>query len=320
MPNRYTLKNLYYQTLRIRLIEEFIAQKYNQQEMRCPVHLCIGQEAIAAGVCANLEKEDVVMSNHRSHGHYLAKGGNLPKMIAELYGKKTGCARGRGGSQHLIDLSVNFYGSTPIVGGTIPVAVGVAWATAMRKQKKIVVVFMGDAAVEEGIFHESLNFAALKKLPLLFVCENNFYSITTHISDRQPKREVFNLIKGHGITSFQEDGNDVVKVYDLAQKATGLIKGGKGPIFLEFLTYRLKEHCGPNDEPPGTRPQKEIQFWKSKDPVRQMKNYLLTNSYTDKKEIDAWQKKIWKEIDYAFDFAKKSQFPQEDISVNQAFA
>lgn len=320
MPNRQTLKSLYYQALRIRMVEESIAKKYPGQEIRCPVHLCIGQEGIAVGVCANLEKEDVVMSNHRSHGHYLARGGSLPKMIAELYGKKTGCSKGRGGSQHLIDLTVNFYGSTPIVGGTIPVATGVAWASKMRKLNKVVVVFMGDAAVEEGIFHESLNFAALHKLPILFICENNFYSIVTHISQRQPSREIFTLSLGQGVKSFQEDGNDVIKVYNLTKKAVQEVRKGKGPVFLEFLTYRWKEHCGPNDELPGIRPQKELIAWKRIDPLQKIRNYLIENSLMSQTEMDNIKGRIQKEIDYAFSFALKSPFPSLQPSVSQLFA
>ena len=185
------------------MVEEKIVELYPQQEMRCPVHLSIGQEAVSVGVCANLTREDIVFSNHRSHGHYLAKGGNLKAMVHEIYGKSTGCCFGRGGSMHLLDLSINFFGSTPIVGGTIPIAVGASLASKMQQKNNITTIFHGDGAVEEGVFHESLNFASLKKLPVLFVCENNLYSVYTPLSERQPNREIYKLVEAHDIKAYQ---------------------------------------------------------------------------------------------------------------------
>ena len=172
-------KDLYYKMLRIRLVEEKISELYAEQEMRCPVHLSIGQEATAVGICAHLQKEDLVLSAHRAHAHYLAKGGDLKAMISELYGKETGCAMGKGGSMHLIDLNSGFFASVPIVGSTIPIATGVAWAFKMKKRSNITAVFLGDGATEEGVFHESLNFAALKQLPIVFICENNGWAVST---------------------------------------------------------------------------------------------------------------------------------------------
>lgn len=313
-------RNLYYKMLRIRLVEEAIADEYKNQEMRCPVHLCIGQEAISAGICLNLKREDVVMSNHRSHGHYLGKGGSLPRMIAEIYGKEGGCSKGRGGSQHLVDLSVNFYGSTPIVGGTIPVATGVAWAARLKNEKKMVVVFFGDAAVEEGVFHESLNFASLHQLPILYVCENNFYSIFTHITKRQPNREINLFVKAHNILAMREDGNDLLAVYKTGKKAIDYIRRGSGPAFIEFLTYRHKEHCGPNDDPPGFRPDREIKGWKTKDPIIRMENYLKDKGILDGKGFTKMKTIISKELDKAFKFARKSPYARETPDVNQVFA
>ena len=169
---------LFYSMIRIRLVEEEIAARYPEQEMRCPVHLSIGQEAVSAGVCANLSHEDYVLSSHRSHGYYLAKGGDLTAMISELYGRMGGCTMGKGGSMHLMDLNAGFLGAIPIVGSAIPIAAGVAFGTLMKGERKITTVFFGDGAVEEGVFHETLNFASLKKIPLLFICENNYYQYT----------------------------------------------------------------------------------------------------------------------------------------------
>lgn len=310
--------NLYHQMLRIRMVEEEIARRYHEQEMRCPVHLYIGQEAIATGVCAHLEKKDIVLSNHRSHGHYLAKGGSLPALIAELYGKETGCSKGRGGSQHLIDLSANFWGSTPIVGGVIPVATGIAWAVKMNRHKKVVVVFIGDAAIEEGVFYESLNFASLKKLPILYVCENNFYSILTPLHDRQPDRPIYTMAKAHKMLSFAEDGNDIGRVYKTAQKALLAIRAGHGPAFIEFHTYRLKEHCGPNEELIGDRPLHEYKTWQKRSPIKAVEKELKKHEVTAD-TLAKMRQAITKEISDAFTFALKSPYLTERPSQNLVF-
>lgn len=314
------VKNLYYQMLRIRLFEQEIAKEYSKQEIRCPVHLCIGQEAIAVGVCAHLKKADIVMSNHRSHGHYLAKGGDSNAFIAELYGKSTGCSKGRGGSQHLIDLVVNFYGSTPIVAGSIPVATGVAWSCKLKKEARIVTVFFGEAAIEEGVFHESLNFASLYQLPILYICENNFYSILTPIATRQPRRPIYELAKAHGINSCQYDGNNVIDVYTVASQTVDYVRSGKGPAFIEFQTYRMKEHCGPEDDPIGARPEEEIKYWAKKDPIKSIETYLFKKVRSLEKEFAGMRVKIENEIHNSFTFAKTSPYLSEKPSLENIFA
>lgn len=303
-------KHLLYHMLRIRMVEEAIAAEYPKQEMRCPLHLCIGQEAIAVGVCANLNKEDIVFSTHRSHGHYLAKGGDLKAMIAELYGKATGCSGGIGGSQHLIDLSVNFWGSAPIVASTIPVAVGAALSIVMKKEKRIVVSFFGDAAVEEGVFAESVNVAVLKQLPILFVCENNLYSTNTRLCDRQPDRPIYTMVKGMGIDAYQSDGNSIQKVSALSKDVIGKVKKGHGPQFIEFATYRHREHCGPNEDPPGFRLQSEKEYWRKKDPLRTIGH----------QDVSMMKDHIKREIDRAFLFAKKSPFPKPSLTKDLVYA
>ena len=304
--------SLFYKMLMIRMVEEKIVDLYPNQEMRCPVHLCIGQEAVSVGVCENLTDGDIVFSNHRAHGHYLAKGGNLKSLIAEIYGKVTGCSKGRGGSMHLLDLSVNFLGSTPIVGGTIPIAVGTALASKMRSEDTITVIFFGDGAVEEGVFHESLNFASLKHLPILFVCENNLYSVNTPLSDRQPTREIFTLAEGHDIDAYQEDGNDVLNVYELTRRAIEKIRAGNGPVFLEFLTYRFREHCGPNhDTCLGYRSESELKDWMGRCPVEKFEEKLLQNNLLSTSIIEDMKTDIRNEIESAFSFAIKSPFPDE---------
>ncbi len=317
-----TYKLMYEMMLRIRMVEEKIADLYPEQEMRCPVHLCIGQEAVAVGVCANLTGDDYVLSGHRSHGHYLAKGGDLKAMMAELYGKVTGCSQGKGGSMHLVALSAGFLGATPIVGSTIPIAVGAAFGSVMRGERRVMVVFFGDAAVEEGVFHESINFAALKRLPVVFVCENNLYSVYSPLSVRQPEgREIFRLAKGHGMESYQGDGNDVIEVYKLAEQAVRKARDGGGPTFLEFKTYRWREHCGPNyDNELGYRTESEFQEWKQRCPIERLKERLLGDSVLCNQDIEGMIRNLEAEIEDAVVFAKESPFPAERLLLEHVYA
>ena len=258
-PNTLSSVEHHRAMLRIRLVEQAIADRYVEQQMRCPMHLCIGQEAIAVGVCAALQPDDKVFSNHRAHGHYLAKGGSLKAMLAELYGRATGCCGGRGGSMHLIDLDVGFMGATPIVGGTVPLAVGSAWAARLQRQPRVTVVFFGDGCFEEGVVHESLNFAALHKLPIVFVCENNQFSVYTRLNERQPDRPIYPIAAAHGLTASSGNGNDLDAVLGLARAAIGRARAGAGPQFLELHTYRWREHCGPNfDDNLGYRSDAEV--------------------------------------------------------------
>ena len=314
MMDEKLAQSLFYGMLRIRLIEEKIADLYSEQEMRCPVHLCIGQEAISVGVSANLQREDNVMGNHRSHGHYLAKGGDLKAMLAEIYGKATGCCKGRGGSMHLIDPSVNVLGTTPIVGGVIPVAVGAAFSSWMKNEKKVTVVFLGRAATEEGVFFESLNFAALKGLPILFVSEDNFFSVYSPLAVRQPKeRDNLSLARSFGVAGAKGDGNNVETVYDLTLQGVEHIRHGNGPYFLEFETYRWMEHCGPGyDNDLGYRSQDEFEKWRQRCPVENFQQKLLNAGLLNESLVEQMGQKIQSEIEEAFEFAKTSSFPSSD--------
>ena len=297
---------LYESMLRIRLVEESIAERYSEEKMRCPTHLSIGQEAISVGVCSNLSIEDKVLSTHRAHAHYLAKGGCLKSMLAEIYGKVTGCSKGMGGSMHLIDKSVGFMGSTAIVGNTIPVAVGLGLALKLKKEKLISCVFFGDAAIEEGVFFESINFAIIHNLPVLFICENNLYSVYSGLDVRQPKgRKIFEMVKALGIETDHGDGNKVEEVYKKTSFAKKKILEGKGPQFIEFETYRHREHCGPNyDNTLGYREEKEFLAWKNRDPLRSF--------FENETDLDSEiMSRISKEIEQAHEFADKSDYPSE---------
>lgn len=317
-----TLRQLYYQMLRIRVVEEMIADLYPEQEMRCPVHLCVGQEAISAGVCLHLTPGDYILSNHRSHGHYLAKGGDLKAMIAEIYGKATGCCQGKGGSMHLIDLSCGFLGAVPVVGSTIPMAVGASLGSSMRGEDRVTVVFFGEGATEEGVFHESLNFAMLKKLPVVFVCENNFFSVYSPLSVRQPAgREIFELAKGHGLEAYQADGNDVVEVYRLAERAVSKARNGGGPTFLEFKTYRWREHCGPYyDNHLGYRAECDFLEWRRRCPLERFKERLQADGHLSLQEMEDMEKQIKAEMADAVVFAKQSPFPEADLLLKHVYA
>lgn len=299
--------------LRIRRVEEAIAIRYAEQEMRCPMHLCIGQEAIAAGVCAAMAADDRVFSNHRAHGHYLAKGGDLNAMLAELYGRATGCCGGRGGSMHLIDLAAGFMGSTPIVGGTVPLAVGSAWASSLLQDTKVTVVFFGDGCFEEGVVHESMNFAALHRLPVVFVCENNGFSVYTKRLERQPSRPIHRVAEAHGLAARVGNGNDVEEVLALAREAIDGARRGLGPQFLEFSTYRWREHCGPDfDDALQYRSAVEIEAGIKDCPIAGHVARLTSTDPLFPADIDRYETAIAAEIDAAFEFALASRKPTAD--------
>ncbi len=313
--------DLYKDMLRIRLIEESIANRYHEQKMRCPVHLSIGQEAVAVGVCKAALQTDYLISNHRAHAHYLAKGGSLKAMIAEIYGKATGCSMGRGGSMHLVDRSVGMYGSTPIVGGSIPIGVGLAFATSLRQEKNITIIFFGEGSTEEGVFVESLNFAALKNLPILFVCENNFYSVYSPLNVRQSdRRDRAAIARAHGILAKTGYGNDVEEVHSLAEEAVTSIREGNGPVFLEFDTYRHREHCGPNfDNDIGYRTEEEFLFWEKKCPIK-LQAQRINTDFPVTNDIELLSVPILNEIEEAFAFAEQSPFPHFDIEKETPYA
>lgn len=310
------------QMYRIRMVERAIADRYAEQEIRCPVHLSVGQECVPVAVSAHLKPSDLAVSAHRSHAHYLAKGGDLKAMFAELYGKATGCARGRGGSMHLVDPDAGLVAAVPIVGSAIPIGVGVAWGRKLQGSDDIVVVYLGDGATEEGVFFESIDFALLHRLRVLFVVENNFYSVFTHIRDRQSeRRDISQVARGHGIEAFGGDGNDAKEVFDLAMAAVRLVREDERPVLLEFNTYRWLEHCGPNsDDHLNYRDNKELQEWLAKDPIEQLEAKLLARGLLTRSSIDAELERVAEEIEDAFVFASSSPFPSPEELLNDVYA
>lgn len=313
--SRYFLQNLYKTMVKIRLCEESFVDLILDGTIKCPVHLCTGQEAVAVGICANLRKDDVVFGGHRSHGHYLAKGGNLNALVAEIYGKETGCSGGKGGSMHIIDKSAGFSGSIPIVSGTVSLALGASMFFETTKKKNVVVTFFGDGAVGEGVVFESLNFASLRKLPILFVCENNLYSTHMPIKECRPTADIYKMAQPLGISSFQVDGNNVIKVYEIARKAVNVCRRSKGPVFIECLTYRTRGHVGPDDNIQGAhvdiRPSKEIKKWKARDPIEFLEKLLIKNQVFTKKQLLNIKKIEKKNIKKAHEYANKSFYPKK---------
>lgn len=297
--------------MRLRAVELAIAARYPEQQMRCPTHLSVGQESAPVGVCAALEARDYVLSHHRSHGHYLAKGGDLDAMIAELYGRATGCCGGKGGSMHLVDLEVGFLGAVPIVGSTIPVAVGAAFGARMRGEDRVAVVFLGDAAVEEGVTHESLSFAALESVPVVFVCENNLYSVQTPLSARQPDRAIHTIAAAHAVPHDQVHGEHVEAVHALAKGAVERARAGEGPTFLEVLTYRYLEHVGPyEDVELGYRTQAEVDAWRARDPIARATRSLLASGEVTQARIDGWAEAQRARVELAFERALAAPSPE----------
>lgn len=300
--------HLYREMLRIRRVEEAIAGRYKEQQMRCPTHLSIGQEATPVALSDYLTAEDKAFSSHRAHAHYLAKGGCLNKLIAELYGKVTGCTAGRGGSMHLSDLDSGFVASTAIVGNSIPLAVGYGLHLKTTKKPGVSVAYFGDGAVEEGAFYESANFAVLKKLPVLFICENNFYSVYSNMACRQPpSRKISDLATGIGLRSQAMDGNDVYAMHNTFADLVNSVRNLEGPVFLECFTYRHREHCGPNfDDDLGYRPPAEVSQWLADDPLS--KAQLALTRLGIKVDQKALEAEIDKDIDAAFDSALAADF------------
>lgn len=305
------LTELYRIMLEIRKVELKIAEHYPEDEMRTPIHLCNGQEAIAAGVCTNLNTHDYVLSNHRGHGHYIAKKGNLKTMIAELYNKETGCSKGRGGSMHLVDTSVGLLGSSAIVAGGIPIATGAALASVLKNDGRVAIAFLGDGAAEEGVLYESINFAVIKKLPVIFVVENNLYAVCSPLERRQPGTDIYKRVEGFGIPASCVDGNDVIEVYKVARKAINEARKGSGPYFLECKTYRLTDH---HDRKTGVesgyRTQKEWDEWAGKCPIKRLEGLLKEQNLITEQELIAIGSAIDERIKEAFDFAQAGLLPE----------
>jgi pyruvate dehydrogenase E1 component alpha subunit len=301
---RQTAISLYRSMQRIRKVELAIEERYGADQMKTPVHLCIGQEAVATGVCAALRTDDYISSNHRGHGHYLAKGGNLSAMIAELHCRTTGCSGGYGGSMHLVDTSVGHMGSSSIVGGGIPIATGLALSIQMKQESKVSVAFLGDGAADEGVLYESLNFAMLKKLPVVYVLENNRWAVCSSVASRWPGEALFHHLPQTMLLTRRVDGNDVAAVLEAAQQCVAHARSGQGPAFVECQTYRLRGHAGAgSDARLGYRPSTETTEWEQRCPVASLRRRVLDEATVSAEELSAIDRQIDEEVSAAFEAA-----------------
>lgn len=305
-----------YRSLRlIRRAEEEIARIYPSDKIKSPVHLSIGQEAVSVGVCDVLRPDDVVSPTYRGHAAFLAKGAPLRGLMAELYGKATGVAGGKGGSMHIIDSAHNVAGTSAVVGTTIPVAVGYALAFKRMHTDRMVVSFFGDGATEEGVFAESLNFASLQKLPILFVCENNYFAIHTPLTKRWATQRLCERVETYGIPAHQIDDGDVLKLRDVASRAVANIRRGEGPAFIECRTYRWREHVGPNEDfDAGYRKRADLDPWVANDQLLALAALLSESSRA------AIDEDVEREIADAVNFAEASPFPDARSLYSHVYA
>lgn len=307
------LKKLYYDMVKIRRTEEKLTELYIMGHIAAPIHLSIGQEAVAAGVMAALKPEDKIVSTHRCHGHYLAKGGDIKEMMAEILGKATGCCRGRGGTMHLFDEKAGHTVSTPLVGASISFAVGLALSFKMKGEDKIAVAFFGDGAVEEGIFWESVNFASVHKLPVLFVCENNLYATHSPILTRQPSDKIAPRVEAHLFDVSDAyriaNANNVLLMFNIAQEAVEKVRKGR-PCFIEACTYRFKEHWGVGEDwHLGYRSKAELDYWLAHCPIGLLKERVLTEHGLALSDFEKIEVTVKNEIEEAVKFAFESPEP-----------
>jgi TPP-dependent pyruvate/acetoin dehydrogenase alpha subunit len=299
--------------LKIRRVEEHVARIYPSDQIQSPVHLSIGQEAVSAGVCMALGKTDRIYGTYRGHGLFIARGGDLKRMFAELYGKGAGCARGRGGSMHLVAPEVGLMGCSAIVGSAIPVATGDALASEMLGRPRVVVAFFGDGAMDEGIFFESMNFAALKGLPIIYVCENNTLAIHSRVSDRHKQTELFRYGEALGVPGCRYDGNDVHLVYTTMVMVLEKIRNRGGPVLLEYMTYRWYEHVGPGiDHEESYRNSQEASVAYQNDPLLKSEKRLREDYQIGDEVFTGLEQSILKDIEEATRFAEESPFPSGD--------
>jgi len=312
------LVELYRKMVEIRFFEEKVFELYAQNLVPGTIHLYAGEEAVAVGVCSNLRKDDCITSTHRGHGHCIAKGADLKRVMAEILGKKTGYCKGKGGSMHIADFSIGMLGATAVVGAGIPIAVGAGLSIKLRRTDQVVTCFFGEGASNQGTFHEGINMASIWKLPVIFVCENNLYAMGTRQSIVMAIENVADRAVAYGIPGAVVDGNDVLAVYEVTQKAVERARKGEGPTLMECKTYRHKGHS--RVDPARYRPKEEVEEWLAKDPIKRFKEKLLqTNTLTETK-IQQIEKEVSAEIEEAVKFAIESTFPAPEEALKDVYA
>lgn len=307
--------------LKIRLFEEKIVDIYARGMMPGLAHLYIGEEAVAAGACAAIEKDDYITSTHRGHGHCIAKGGDLNKMMAELMGKKTGYCRGKGGSMHIADTDIGILGANGVVGGGIPLATGAGLSSKLRGSGQVVLCFMGDGATNQGSFHESINFASVQKLPVIYIVENNTYGISVSQKRHQNITDISVRSAAYGIEGLTIDGNDVLEVYDTVRKLVKKAREGDGPVILECKTYRWRgHHEGDPDQGTRYRSREEIEQWKKKCPINRFEKHLVEQEELKKEDLDKKREMVAGQIEQAVEYARKSPEPEFEAALEDVYA
>ena len=304
--------------LEIRLFEEKVFELYGQNLVPGTIHLYAGEEAVAVGVCITLRKEDYITSTHRGHGHCIAKGADLKRTMAEILGKKTGYCKGKGGSMHIADFSIGMLGASAVVGAGLPIAVGAGLSVKLRKTSQVVACFFGEGASNQGTFHESINMASTWKLPVLFVCENNLYAMGTRQSTVMNIENIADRAVAYGIPGVSVDGNDVLAVYEVTQKAVEGARKNEGPTLIECKTYRHKGHS--RVDPARYRPKEEVEEWLAKDPVKRFKEKLLQTNVLTEDEVQKIEKEVSAEIEEATKFAMQSPYPKPEEALEDVYA
>ena len=304
----------------IRAAEEKIGEEFGKAVIKCPCHLVIGQEAPAVGLADHILKGDRVFGAHRSHAHYLALGGDLHQLMAEVLGKETGCSKGMGGSMHLYQPEVGFHGSVPIVGSTIPIAVGAALSIQMDKTKNVAVSFLGDGATEEGVFHESLNFAANFRLPVIFIVENNLFSSHLHIDLRQPYNSTCRFAEANGIPWQRVDGNDVAAVSRASFIATAQARSGKGPQLIEMVTYRWRGHVGHREDiDVGVKRKDDLNLWKKRDPIARLVKAMEVKKWFKQSDLPRWMADAAAVVHKAWNQANRDPYPKPEALLDRVY-
>lgn len=303
--------------VRIRSFENRVMELFADGRIPGFVHLYLGEEAIASGVCKNLRSDDVIVSNHRGHGHCIAKGADMKKMMAEIFGRSTGFCRGKGGSMHIADVGIGILGANGIVGAGLPISTGAAFSFLYRETDQVAVCFFGDGASDQGTFHESLNFASIWKLPVLYVCENNLYAESIPTKEHNNIAHISERRHAYGIDGVTIDGNDVMKVYETCKRVVDELRKGRGPFLLECETYRWRGHF--EGEPQTYRPKEEVASWKKRDPIKNFQERLLTSKLISQDEIQELERKTKAEVDAAVKFAEESPFPDPATAIENVY-
>jgi pyruvate dehydrogenase E1 component alpha subunit len=316
--SREKLVEMYRTMVKIRLFEEKVFELYAQNLVPGTIHLYTGQEAVAVGVCSALRKDDYITSTHRGHGHCIAKGADVKRVMAEILGKRTGYCKGKGGSMHIADFSIGILGATGVVGAGIPIAAGVGLSIKLRKTDQVVACFFGDGAANQGTFHEGINMAAIWSLPVIFVCENNLYAMGTRVSTVMRIENVAERATAYGIPGVVVDGNDVLAVYEATFKAADRARRGEGPTLIECKTYRHRGHS--RVDPARYRPKEEVEAWLAKDPIRRFRDKLLKSGVLTEAEIQQIERETAAEIEETVRFAMESPYPTPEEALQDVYA